>query len=117
MAPENGRVGTGPANLCLRHPAMRLNYAIIFVSDMKRSVVFYRDIIGMPLKFESPEWTEFATEGATIALHASKAPAQGAGGEHDGAAGSCRPGLSVLNLDEFHKKMLDNKVPCIQAPQ
>ena len=32
---------------------MRLNYAIIFVSDMKRSVAFYRDILGLPLKFES----------------------------------------------------------------
>ncbi len=44
---------------------MRLNYAIVFVSDMKRSVGFYRDVLGLPLKFESPGWTEFAIEGAT----------------------------------------------------
>lgn len=39
---------------------MRVNYAIVFVSDMRRSVSFYRDTIGLPLRFESPEWTEFA---------------------------------------------------------
>ena len=48
---------------------MQVNYAIVFVSDMQRSVSFYRDILGLPLKFESPGWTEFATEGATLALH------------------------------------------------
>ena len=40
---------------------MRVNYAIVFVSDMNRSVSFYRDVLGLPLRFESPEWTEFAT--------------------------------------------------------
>jgi len=95
---------------------MRLNYAIIFVSDMQRSVAFYRDVLGMPLKFESPGWSEFATQGATLALHASKS-AGGTDQGHDGSAGSCRPGLNVPNLDEFHKRMLGNKVPCLQEPQ
>ena len=40
---------------------MRINYVIVFVSEMKRSVSFYRDVLDIPLKFESPEWTEFAT--------------------------------------------------------
>jgi hypothetical protein len=31
-----------------------------------------RDVLGLPLKFESPRWTEFATDGATLALHASE---------------------------------------------
>ena len=29
---------------------MRVNYAIVFVSDMERSVSFYRDVIRPPLK-------------------------------------------------------------------
>ena len=48
---------------------MRVSYAIVFVSDMKRSVAFYRDVIGLPLKFDSPEWSEFATDGAKIAQY------------------------------------------------
>jgi len=51
---------------------MRLNYAIVFVSDMKRAVSFYRDVLGLPLRFDSPGWTEFATEGATLALHLAR---------------------------------------------
>ena len=95
---------------------MRVSYAIVFVSDMKRSVAFYRDVVGMRLKFESPGWTEFSTEGATLALHASEA----AGGtKHDPdavPAGNCRPGLRVPDLDVFHQRMLDHNVTCLQAP-
>ena len=96
---------------------MRVSYAILFVSDMKRSVSFYRDVVGLPLKFESPGWTEFATDGATIALHASREPATGGSDAEDLPAGRCRPGLSVPNLDEFHSRMLAHRVPCLQPPK
>jgi lactoylglutathione lyase len=96
---------------------MRLNYAIVFVSDMKRSVSFYRDVLGLPLKFESPGWTEFATDGATLALHQSESSSSEKDDPHHAPAGRCRPGLSVSNLDEFHKKMMSQKVPCVQEPK
>ena len=32
---------------------MRLNYSIVFVGDMARSVHFYGDVLGLPLKFET----------------------------------------------------------------
>ena len=94
-----------------------MNYAIVFVSDMKRSVSFYRDVLGLPLKFESPGWTEFATDGATLALHASGGPNTENDNPQEVPAGRCRPGLSVPNLDEFHKRMVDRNVPCIQEPK
>ena len=97
---------------------MRVSYAIIFVSDMDRSVAFYRDVIGLPLKFESPGWTEFATDGATLALHTSHERAEDdPDRDSDGMpAGRCRPGLQVPDLDEFHQRMLAHDVPCIQNP-
>jgi lactoylglutathione lyase len=94
-----------------------VNYAIVFVSDMKRAVSFYRDVLGLPLKFESPGWTEFATEGATLALHVSERPNSEKDDALHVAAGRCRPGLSVPNLDEFHKRMIESNVPCIQEPK
>jgi lactoylglutathione lyase len=94
---------------------VRVNYAIVFVSDMKQAISFYRDVIGLPLKFESPGWTEFATDGATLALHASEG--SNAQRENPLKAGRCRPGLSVPNLDEFHNRMVERKVPCIQEPK
>lgn len=95
---------------------MRINYAIVFVSDMKKSVAFYRDVLEMPLRFESPHWTEFATEGATLALHVS----DGSASDSDPGkkpAGRCRPGLSVADLDAFHKRMIEKGVPCLQDPK
>jgi len=94
---------------------MRVSYAIILVSDMRRSVSFYRDLLGLPLRFESPEWSEFATDGATIALHLSEKPAPTSGLAH--AAGSCRPGLRVPDLDDFHRRMLERQVRCVQEPK
>jgi lactoylglutathione lyase len=96
---------------------MRLNYAIIFVSDMKRSVSFYRDVLGLPLKFESPHWTEFATEGATLALHAALGPTGAKDDPTKEPAGRCRPGLAVPNLDEFQQRMVANNVMCVQEPK
>ena len=95
---------------------MRVSQAIVFVSDMKRSVAFYRDVIGLPLKFDSPEWSEFSTEGATFALHRSEEPAS----DQDGTelpAGRCRPGLNVPDLDAFHLRMVEHNVICTQQPK
>ena len=95
---------------------MRINFAIVFVSDMTRSVEFYRDVLGLSLKYETPHWTEFSTEGATLALHAStESDAEEKRHEH-GVPGQCRPGLSVQDLDEFHAEMVRNDVLCIQEP-
>lgn len=94
---------------------MRVGYAIVFVSDMQRSVAFYRDVIGLPLKFDSPEWSEFATDGATLALHRAE-PADGAGSAVP-IAGRCRPGLGVHDLDAFHERMVEHHVVCLQQPK
>jgi lactoylglutathione lyase len=94
-----------------------LNYAIVFVSDMERAVSFYRDVLGLPLKFESPGWAEFATDGATLALHASEGSNPQKENPLEVPAGRCRPGLSVPNLDEFHDRMVERNVPCIQEPK
>jgi lactoylglutathione lyase len=94
-----------------------VNYAIVFVSDMQRSVAFYRDVCGLPLKFDSPQWSEFATEGATLALHASEAPAPAEEETGKEPPGRCRPGLGVPDLDVFHARMMEQHVPCTQQPK
>ena len=95
---------------------MRVSYTIIFVNDMARSVSFYRDVLGHLLKFESPGWTEFATEGATVALHKSDGSNPDDVDTHLEPAGRCRPGLRVPNLEEFHERMVEKNVRCNQEP-
>ncbi len=85
----------------------KFNYTIVFVGDMGKAVAFYRDTLGLPLKFESPDWSEFATETTTLALHkAGRTP-----------AGSCNPGFLVDDLHEFHKQMQARGVKCLQPPK
>lgn len=96
---------------------MRVSYAIVHVSDMNRAVSFYRDVLGLPLRFQSPGWTEFATDGATLALHAGAGPSAVKDDPQHVPAGRCRPGLSVADLDEFHRRMVDRHVPCLQEPK
>lgn len=96
---------------------MRVNYAIVFVSNMQRSVVFYRDTCGLPLKFDSPQWSEFSTDGATFALHASEVDAAASEDPEKMPPGRCRPGFSVPDLDAFHARMVEHDVPCTQLPK
>ncbi len=51
------------------------------VSDMARAVEFYRDTLGLTLRFESPHWTELEVGGAVVALHSRLAEAEGPCGE------------------------------------
>jgi catechol 2,3-dioxygenase-like lactoylglutathione lyase family enzyme len=68
---------------------MRLTHTIKFVADMDKAVAFHRDILGLPLKFQSPFWSEFATGETTLALH----PAS-----ERNPAGAVQLGFGVENL-------------------
>jgi lactoylglutathione lyase len=48
----------------------RLGYAILFVADLSRSIAFYRDVLGLPLRLANESYAEFATEGAKFSLYA-----------------------------------------------
>lgn len=74
---------------------MQLTYAIKYVADMDLAVAFYRDKLGLELKFQSPFWTEFATGDTTLALHPASAK---------NAAGSVELGFAVDNLADFYAR-------------
>src|SRR5262245_59054858 len=94
-----------------------LSHCIIFVSDMSRSVQFYRDTLGLALKFESPEWSEFVGSGTTLALHAG-GPSQPQPGSGPGPApgGTCQPGFKVEDLDAVHARLIAKGVRCVRPP-
>ncbi len=84
---------------------------------MKGSIDFYRDVLGLPLKFESPDWTEFATEATTLALHAAVAGSREPSALEHHPAGSCHPGFQVDDIEAFHQKMSAQGVRCIRPPK
>jgi predicted enzyme related to lactoylglutathione lyase len=75
----------------------KLTYVIEFVADMTRAVAFYRDVVGLPLRSESPHWSEFSTGETTLALH----PAS-----QKNPAGTFEIGLGVSDVPAFHQAML-----------
>ena len=95
-----------------------LSHAIIFVSDMARSVAFYRDVLGPPVRFESAKWTEFETPGSTLALHLADVPSNAAAISADTIpAGQCHLSFAVDDLDAFHREMIAKGIPCLQPPR
>lgn len=80
---------------------MKLQYAIKFVTDMGRAIGFYRDVLGLPLKFESAGWSEFSTGEMTLALH----PAS-----EENPAGSVELGFTVPDVERFHREMREKGV-------
>jgi lactoylglutathione lyase len=82
----------------------KADYVIVYVSDMQRSTAFYRDVLGLPLKFTSPGWTEFNTGSTTIALHTTgdqKLP------PHQGRppAGQAHLGFMVDDLQSVYEQL------------
>ena len=84
----------------------KVDYIMVNVSDMSRSVAFYRDILGLALKFESPGWSEFRTGTTTLALHQARARAGGGGrASVEPMSGTCSIGFSVEDLDATHREL------------
>jgi lactoylglutathione lyase len=51
-----------------------LGSVIVAVSNLEKSVKFYNEIIGMPIKNKRENWVELAKQGATVILHPSTRP-------------------------------------------
>ena len=95
----------------------KVDYIKVNVSDMSRSVAFYRDILGLPLKFESPGWSEFQTGATTLALHRKRARVGGEGGAPaEPLAGTCSIGFSVEDLEATHRKLAARGAQFVLAP-
>jgi len=87
--------------------AVKLGYAIHFVADMDRAVAFYRDTVGLALKFASPGWSEFATGETTLALHpASK----------ENPAGTTHLGLHTDDIAGVHRALSAQRVRFTREP-
>ena len=79
----------------------------IFVDDPDAALAFYRDTLGLPVKFVSSHWSEFATGETTLALH----PAS-----EKNPAGKIELGFGVPDLAKFHEQMTAKGVAFSMPP-
>ena len=94
----------------------KVDYIKVNVSDMSRSVAFYRGNLGLALKFESPGWSEFQTGATTLALHHARAHAGTQGRTAEPVAGTCSIGFSVKDLEAVHRELSARGVHFVLAP-
>jgi catechol 2,3-dioxygenase-like lactoylglutathione lyase family enzyme len=85
----------------------QLTYVILFVKSMEESVTFFRDTVGLVLKFQSPFWSEFATGETSLALH----PAS-----EQNPPGKIQIGLGIDNLQTFYDEKSAQGVIFTQSP-
>jgi lactoylglutathione lyase len=93
------------------------DYIIVYVSDMQRSTAFYRDVLGLPLKFMSPGWAEFDTGATTLALHMT--PGDQKLPEYSGRppAGQAQLGFMVDDLQSVYEALKAQNVYFSQLPE
>src|SRR5206468_1516323 len=96
----------------------QVDYIMVIVSDMTRSIEFYRDKLGLTLKFASPEWTEFQTGVTTLALHGCGRPREQTHEVDSKAnhAGTCSIGFSVDKLDQVYEDLQSRGVQFVMPP-
>ena len=82
----------------------RLGAAILLVEDLEKSIVFYRDILELKIKNQSPDWVEFQNEpqGAVLALHPARIKQKG--------FSNILVGFNVSNLESVCKKLEEKGV-------
>ncbi len=95
----------------------QIDYTMVVVSDMERSVEFYRDRLGIPLKFQSPDWTEFQTGATTLALHGGGvAPTGPPAGDPTKQAGSCSIGFNVEDVEKTYEELKAKGIRFVMPP-
>jgi predicted enzyme related to lactoylglutathione lyase len=84
-----------------------LSYVIQFVSDMDKAIGFYRDSLGLPLKFQSPDWSELVMGPTTLAPHRPSP---------ENPAGKVQLGFHVPDLQAFYREMTAKGFVFTQPP-
>ncbi|MEW6280748.1 MAG: VOC family protein [Candidatus Eremiobacterota bacterium] len=92
----------------------KVDYVMAMVSDMRRSVDFYQNLLGLKLKFQTPGWTEFDTGSTTLALHIAE---PGTPAATEPRAGSCTFGFSVEDLDQTFQQLKERGVRFVREPE
>lgn len=52
----------------------QIHQTIILAADIERSVAFYRDGVGLTLRFATPEWAEFQLASGSLTLRKAEGP-------------------------------------------
>ena len=89
----------------------KISAVVLLVSDVKRSINFYKNILGLPVKRQSKDWTEFFSNGTVLALHPAKKKDKLKSGS------SMLVGFMVSDLDFSVKQLKRKRVKFFKQPK
>lgn len=89
----------------------KVGAVILLVSNMDRSIRFYKDTLGLPLKRKSKQWTEFFKDGTVLALHPGKKKSM------VGSGAGMLVGFMVGDMDATVKELRSKKVKFFKNPR
>ncbi len=95
----------------------QIDYVMIGVSNMDQSVEFYKDILGMPLKYKTNDWTEFQTGTTTLALHLSKPRIASTTAQRELVAGTSSIGFNVTDVQKTYQELKSKNVRFVMEPK
>ncbi|MDE1844999.1 MAG: VOC family protein [Thaumarchaeota archaeon] len=84
-----------------------LGSVILAVSDLPRSLKFYHEVIGLPIKNSRENWVELAKEGAAVILHPASKPINTGTSIDNGIV----VGLVVGDIESAVKELKSKNVP------
>jgi lactoylglutathione lyase len=89
----------------------KLGAVILLVSNMDTSVQFYNDVLNLPLKKRSDDWTEFFNKETVLALHPAKHKEKLKAGQH------ILIGFSASDFEKTVKNLEEKKVAFFKNPK
>jgi len=92
-------------------PFRKVGAIILLVSNMEKSIRFYRDTLGIPIKSKSKDWTEFFNRDTVLALH----PATKKSNMKTGSG--MLVGFEVSDLDSTVDELMRKRVKFFKKPK
>ena len=90
----------------------KVGAVILLVSNMEKSIKFYNEILELPIKTRSQDWTEFFNNDTVLALHPS--PKKRA--KLKTGSGTL-VGFEVTDLDSTVKRLKEKRVKFFKKPK
>ncbi len=98
-----------------------LGYVVLFVEDLDRALAFYRDKVGLSVRFQDKGYAELAVAGSKFALLARSRLPELVGAGHTGrpASGAHEAGVTLLveDVDRVHRDLTSRGISFLGAPQ
>jgi lactoylglutathione lyase len=89
----------------------KVGAVILLVSNMEKSIKFYRDTLELPIKTKSKDWTEFFKNDTVLALHPSRKKSNLKTGS------GILVGFEVSDLSSTMKMLREKKVRFFKRPK